>query len=34
LRDAAGNLVLTATGKPAGDFPALGANPCRKDLCI
>ncbi|MET0761781.1 MAG: hypothetical protein ABWZ63_05555, partial [Thermoleophilaceae bacterium] len=34
LRDSAGNLVLTAGGKPAGDFPALGANPCRKDLFI
>jgi hypothetical protein len=34
LRDGAGNLVMTARGKPAGDFPALGANPCRKDLFI
>jgi hypothetical protein len=34
LRDSAGNLVMTAAGKPAGDFPALGANPCRKDLLV
>jgi hypothetical protein len=34
LRDSAGDLVKTADGKPASDFPALGANPCRKDLFI
>jgi uncharacterized repeat protein (TIGR01451 family) len=34
LRDTAGNLVMTAAGKAAGDFPALGATPCRKDLFI
>lgn len=34
LRDGAGNLVLDADGDPAADFPALGANPCRKDLFV
>lgn len=34
LRDSAGDLVRTAAGAPAADFPALGANPCRKDLFV
>src|SRR4029079_13103707 len=34
LRDNQGALVLQGDGTPAGDFPALGANPCRKDLFI
>jgi uncharacterized repeat protein (TIGR01451 family) len=34
LRDPDGDLVLTAAGQPAANFPALGANPCRKDLFV
>ena len=34
LRNAQGDLVLMGNGQPAADFPALGANPCRKDLFI
>ena len=34
LDPSTGQLLLASDGRPVGDFPSLGANPCRKDLAV